>query len=99
MDVHVGEAGDEKFSGGVDDAGAGGDFDGGVWAYGGEFLVIDEGCGVGLGRGAGGVDYGYVGDGDGGGDRFMAGGGEKKKKQGDCKYWTNGFRHICIVAE
>jgi hypothetical protein len=46
VDVHVGQAGDEKFAGGVDDAGAGGDFDGGVRAHGGDFFVVDEDCGV-----------------------------------------------------
>ena len=82
VDVHIGQARDQEFAGGVDDAGAGGDFESGVWAYGVDFFVIDQDGGVWLWRGSSGVEYGCVCDGDGGEVGFVAG-GEKKKKESE----------------
>jgi len=82
MDVHVGQAGDQKFAGGVDYAGAVRDLDGRVWAYCEDFFGVDQDCGIWFWWGAGGVDYGGVGDGDGGGVGLVAG-GEKKKKESE----------------
>ena len=83
MDVHVREAGDKEFAGGVDYAGPGGDFEGGVGADRRNFFVINQDCGIWFWWSAGGVDYSGVGDGDGGGVGFVAGGGEEKKKEGE----------------
>ena len=82
MDVHVGQARDQEFAGGVDDAGAVRDLYGRVWAYCEDFFGVDQDGGVWLRRGAGGVDYRDVSDGDGGGVGLVAG-GEKKKKESE----------------
>ena len=99
VDVHVGEAGDEEFSCGVDWSGAGGDFEGGVWADGEDFFVIDQDGGVWLWRCASGVDYGGVDDGNGGGVGFVACGREEKKQKEDLENGPIGVTHIRIVAE
>lgn len=83
--VHVGEAGNEEFAGGVEDLGITRNADRCRGADGRDVLTGDQDGHVGLGSSAGGVDDGDVGDGEDGAGLARAGDKEQGQSQEQCE--------------